>query len=775
MRSNLFAKHLQSALAKANAPATESQVAEPVVTDPVVVEPALPAVENHSEPATPAVESQPAPGLLGIDPATGLVMSNEAWFGKSAPKEAEKSEYQKMEDAKDYHSLAKVHDGHAVDPEEIKKDATWLGIPGVKHGGHYHELVASQYRKLAAEHEQRHAATESQTTEPAAVDVTPAVESAPTAPAPAPAPAAAAPAPAPTPAPAPAASTESEPAEGVISAPNGGTETVVVDQVPHMVEHHLICADHVGDHLDSVHEEACDLHKAVMQLESVINAIDLEPNGISMSDAKYVTVAVESITSRWGQDVKIVPSVESFGGPTSRREATLTLESNIKEVVKQVMAYLKNLFAKFVELLKKFWEHLTHGADALKKKAAAVKAKFQGHQVATEGLTYSLEDNALMDRHLASRIAIAGKIPAFHELADVSKRIIAGDFKQSEEEIKAQQDMRQITVEILASNAETFDGIYDRAVETLDKAEDRLGHVPGGLFTQDGGKRTEWIPGGIAYEVEYSDTGFGFRKIHWDGDVETKVVSIPDSAAVVKFATDVEETVDQIQAHLKVLKDFEGFAKESLAEVEKGFRDDGSLTEAQIHKAGKLFARINHAVVSTVKLASSIHYDVIAALSAALDFVGHIHADNHKAEATDTAQHAAAAQAVQSAKAATESQTDVVPATEAAAVEPNQEPKAGNTAENPGGGEGDSKDAPIPTQEPAAGATATDPGAGDATDEDAPVAKEPEASQLEAPKPPEASQLEEAKPAEASQLSEPVAPEASQLAEPKAPQGGPGL
>jgi hypothetical protein len=168
---------------------------------------------------------------------------------------------------------------------------------------------------------------------------------------------------------------------------------------------------------------------------------------------------------------------------------------------------------------------------------------------------------------------------------------------------------------------------------------------------------------------------------------------------------------------------------------------------------------------------------VLAALSAALDFVGHLHADNFKEQAVNAGEHSKGEAALQAAKAATESQTDdAAPAVESQpAVEPCQEPKAGNTADNPGGGEGSSQDADVPTQEPAAGATATDPGKETATGDDAPAATEAEASQIEEPKPAEASQLEPPKAPEASQLPEPKAPEASQLAEPKPPQGGPGL
>jgi hypothetical protein len=279
--------------------------------------------------------------------------------------------------------------------------------------------------------------------------------------------------------------------EAVIAAPAGGTETIVADEAPHRVEDHLHAADACCDAMDSHLDEACKLHRAVAQLESLMAVVHSEPNGLNQTDAKYVTLAVEHITADFAADVKLVPSIETFAGPVSSQEATLTLEGNVKEVAAQIWAYLKELWAKFMAALKNMWGHLFGAAESLARKAKGLEAK--ANAVSGEPREASIDLGPL-----AHRVAVGGKVPA--SLNGILAFMKLGELKTIAMKALDESEISG-AVQKMATGADTADSAVDASMREALKTMPILNReLPGGvMYTMgDDGKVSREVTGAAA-------------------------------------------------------------------------------------------------------------------------------------------------------------------------------------------------------------------------------------------------------------------------------------
>jgi hypothetical protein len=264
--------------------------------------------------------------------------------------------------------------------------------------------------------------------------------------------------------------------EGVIAAPQGGTETIETDEAPHRVEDHLINADACGDVLTAHLNDAHKLHKAVIDLESLMDTVHGEAAGINQVEAKYVTLAVEHITSEFAGGIKLVPSIEAFGGPVSRQEATITMEANIAEVGKQIMAHLKELWNKFMAALKSMWDHLFGAASVLERDAGKLEARANALQGEPGEKTIDLGP-------LAHRVAIGGKVPT--SLKDILTFMKLGELKSIAEKALDESEVTQ-AVQEMAKGGDSVNQAVDAGMREIFKTMPILGkELPGGVrYTQ---------------------------------------------------------------------------------------------------------------------------------------------------------------------------------------------------------------------------------------------------------------------------------------------------
>lgn len=134
-------------------------------------------------------------------------------------------------------------------------------------------------------------------------------------------------------------------------------------------------AEEVAEVIDVVEE----LNEASEGLESLY--IDIatarQDGGLSAQAFRGYNAAIESYTGRVGMTVA-TPSVESFGGATSRIHATVSLESGviekIREFIKKIIEAIKAAFRKVGDWFRK----VTLGAERVAKRAASLKEKAAG-------------------------------------------------------------------------------------------------------------------------------------------------------------------------------------------------------------------------------------------------------------------------------------------------------------------------------------------------------------------------------------------------------------
>lgn len=157
-------------------------------------------------------------------------------------------------------------------------------------------------------------------------------------------------------------------------------------------------ADHIVDAIEGAETE-------IASLESLLEAInDARDVGMEAYSAQFANIQVGAAQKRYGVTglETAFPSMECFQGRQARMAASVSMES-VKETIVKVWAWIKEQFFKFIEMIRKFYRHLTKNLDLIIEEANTVKniarrMKFDGG------------DSINLGRH-GNKITIDGKIP----------------------------------------------------------------------------------------------------------------------------------------------------------------------------------------------------------------------------------------------------------------------------------------------------------------------------------------------------------------------------
>lgn len=183
-----------------------------------------------------------------------------------------------------------------------------------------------------------------------------------------------------------------------ISSPNGGTEEIATGVVPYYVEDELMAASDTADEIEAVVNEGDTLGNAKVQLESLNAALESVKGCFTPYEVRCTALALEAIAGRWGGEGIPMPAMEAFTNPNSSRQAVISLEATVKEVVAQILKHLKELWEKFKALIKKFIDHLANVFDNGMKKARALKKQ--------------IDEGKFIPGKTNEKIAIDAQIPA---------------------------------------------------------------------------------------------------------------------------------------------------------------------------------------------------------------------------------------------------------------------------------------------------------------------------------------------------------------------------
>ena len=159
------------------------------------------------------------------------------------------------------------------------------------------------------------------------------------------------------------------------------------------------------------------------ELEEVAEALSASAaaGGISTEAAVYARLAIRGIVGRHSMALAdaMVPSMESFGGSSSRARATASMEGAITEALKSfwnaIVAKMKKLFAYVKNWIMKVFG----AAPKLKARAVAIAKK-------ASNITGAAEEKT-MDLSLVHQLQIGGKAPdtgkAVSEIKTLSKLV----------------------------------------------------------------------------------------------------------------------------------------------------------------------------------------------------------------------------------------------------------------------------------------------------------------------------------------------------------------
>lgn len=182
--------------------------------------------------------------------------------------------------------------------------------------------------------------------------------------------------------------------EEILSA-EAQPESDMADMAPDVAE-----MEEASSTAEALTDSSADLEEVAEALSASAAA-----GGISTESAVYARLAIRGIVGRHSMALAdaMVPSMESFGGSSSRARATASMEGAIVEALKSfwnaIVAKMKKLFAYV-----KNWVMKVFGAaPKLKARAEAIAKK-------TQNITGAAEEKT-MDLSLMHQLHIGGKAP----------------------------------------------------------------------------------------------------------------------------------------------------------------------------------------------------------------------------------------------------------------------------------------------------------------------------------------------------------------------------
>lgn len=165
-----------------------------------------------------------------------------------------------------------------------------------------------------------------------------------------------------------------------------------------------------------------DLEETHDNLEEIADGLAeaSENGGLSTESAKWARLAVKAALGRSNIAMVdlAVPSMESFGGASSSRRATLSMEAGIGEMLKSFWKAIVDKMKKVFAYVKNWYMKVFDAAPKLKKRAEAIAKK-------SADITGAPEEKE-MELALGSQLRISNKAPdagkAIAALKDLSER-----------------------------------------------------------------------------------------------------------------------------------------------------------------------------------------------------------------------------------------------------------------------------------------------------------------------------------------------------------------
>lgn len=143
-------------------------------------------------------------------------------------------------------------------------------------------------------------------------------------------------------------------------------------------------------------EEAIEVSEALDEYQEALESIGKQ-GGLDRNGAMILQIGLEQLCARVGIEPTAMafPSMESFGGATSRIHSTKVAMESVKETAKKVWEAIIAGIKRAGEWLKNFWKTLTDSNHRLKARADKVKAAAASVKGEAQG---ELENTSLADK-----------------------------------------------------------------------------------------------------------------------------------------------------------------------------------------------------------------------------------------------------------------------------------------------------------------------------------------------------------------------------------------
>lgn len=386
--------------------------------------------------------------------------------------------------------------------------------------------------------------------------------------------------------------------EPVTAPPSEPEAVVVVEDEPEsfeMVEDHAELA-RAADDVNEAHEVVEELEDSEAGLEAIAASLEatMADGGMTPQAAVYLHHAVNAHTRRLGITKKIVPSLESFGGESSRLQATRISMESVKETLLKIWEAVKrayeavknavlNFFNRYVTVVGRVKGH----AEKLLKQVEELKGNPEGE----------IEVGAAF-----AKVSINGQFKAPTEVLELFDGVASLDMQGEG------SDELSLFKKDALKDPESEKAAVKKAIEEVKKCAVPIGNIKEPHKTSDTSisYKSPVLPGNTVFVVTYGvpsesdnlktalvksyDTRF--TRVH-EGNAEhtgEKKVAPLSKDAMKAYLTDVIKMADKA---LEAKKEADERAAESMKALEvlkqmfNGDEYDEGLVSAAIRGAGK--------------------------------------------------------------------------------------------------------------------------------------------------------------------------------------------
>lgn len=192
-------------------------------------------------------------------------------------------------------------------------------------------------------------------------------------------------------------------------------DDVIVDTTD-SVENAIAEADDAEEAVDENIEQSEELEEAAEGLESIRDLMieAQQRGGLSLQAARMANIAVESYAARIGIQSAIMPSMESFGGSSTRLRATNLSVESIGDWIKKAWETLKAIVVKIATNIYNYFEKLFNASKALERRAEKLKnfkasGKPKEATIKSKGLAKKIAIGTKADMSPSTGIALFSK------------------------------------------------------------------------------------------------------------------------------------------------------------------------------------------------------------------------------------------------------------------------------------------------------------------------------------------------------------------------------